>query len=191
MRARDSMSKIISALAVKRVAAKAHRHGARMARLALDCRVEPRRAIDRGHDADRQGSRSPAPALARYAVRRRRRHCVARNFITASGSQPNVLSASRIRHAVGVLLIERRAAANSPGESARTGKRRRKSHALLIAESDDLDRMIEPLAAGRATPRRRRARPGRRDCRRSGRRCARYRYASRASARARPLRLPS
>ncbi len=93
-------------------------------------------------------------------------------------------SASRIADAGGVLLVERvlRIVA---GERARAGERGAIAHALLVAEGDDLDRVVEPLAARARAPRRPRARRARRNCRRSGRRRAPCRCASRASAPAR------
>ena len=129
----------------QRVAAQIHRRRAGVPGHAVDRDLEPRRAADRGDDADRQTLGFQDRALFDMRldeggdiVRADRSRLLG---IAAEGLQ-------RVAHrdAARVLLVER-GLRIGPGERARAGERGPKTNAFLVAEADDFDRVLQPLAA--------------------------------------------
>ena len=144
LRARASTTRIISAAGGERVAAQRHRHRAGMAGDAAhraSKRVAPLIAVT----TPTASSPPRAPGPARYAVRRRRRRC-ARAASHRLGLAAELVSASRIV-TPSASFWSSAARANKPAKAREPVMRGGKAHALLVAEGDDLDRDVEPLAA--------------------------------------------
>ena len=133
--------RIIAAAAGERVLASPHRHRAGMAGLALDRDVEAAHAGDGGDDAERQVlglEHRPLLDMA-FEIAADLAWDRARSRQMAPGSQPKSRSASASEMPFASCAVEA-LELEGAGERTRARKRRRKTHALLIAESDDLER---------------------------------------------------
>ena len=116
-----------------------------MAGDAVDRDLEPRCAVDRGHDPDRQPFGLEGRALLDMSLDEGD-DVLRANERGSIGIAAESLSASRISTPSGVPLVERVLRVVS-SQSARTGEGGAKANALFVAESHDFNRVIEAIAA--------------------------------------------
>ena len=129
----------------QRVAAQAHRRRAGMAGHAVHPDLEPGRAVDGGNDAERQTLRLQHRPLFDMGLDEGgdiARADRTRLFGIAAESLQGVAH----RDPASVPLVERILEVGA-GERPRTRQRCPETDALLIPEGDDLDGVVEPLAA--------------------------------------------
>ena len=105
---------------------------------------EPGRAVDGRHNAKRQTFGFQHRPLFDMGLDE------AGDMVRADRTRPVGIAAEGLQSVThrdaGAVLLVQRVLEIGAGEGARTGERRAKTHALLIAEGDDLDGVVEPLA---------------------------------------------
>ena len=130
------------------VAAEVHRRRPGVARDAVDADLEPRCAVDGGDDAERQPFSFQDRALLDMRLDEGCDICRADRCAPCPDRRRRRLSASRIVTPFASLWSSSLFRV-VPGERARAGEGRAVAHAFLVAEGDDFECVLQPLAARR------------------------------------------